>query len=121
MDYSQQIKDLEIRQMQLSSEIDKAGHGADEKTRDALNRALQMGPAALAQQKNSRLVFRIIIISVAVLFMFFIYGTGHPVWGTLYLIFVLPSIIFGMSQSSEINIGSQTFVNRLMAIDNRRN
>lgn len=118
--YSQQVSDLEARQSALTGEIDKSGRRADEITRDAIYRCTVLGPNALKEQQNARLLTRTIIIVAELLFIFLLYGTGHPVWATLILIIAVPSTIYGMSQESEINIGQQTFVNRIESISNRR-
>lgn len=118
--YNQQISELEGRQSYLNSEIDKAGRNADERTRDAIYRCSVLGPAALEEQRIARLLKRTIIMVAELLFMFLLYATGHPVWGTLVLIIAIPVTAYTMSLESEINIGQQTFVNKINAISNQR-
>ncbi len=118
--YNQQISELEGRQSYLISEIDKAGRNADERTRNAIYRCSLLGPDALKEQKKARMLIRTIIIVAELLFMFLLYATGHPGWGTLVLIIAIPVTAYFMSQESEINIGHEPFVDRINLISNQR-
>lgn len=119
-DYNQQIQELESRQAAIANEIDNSGRKANETTRLAINKCMELGPRAFEIQKNARIITRVIIVIIEFIFICILYGTGHPVWGTLMIIAGFTITFNAMKEQEAISIGNKAFTNKISEISKRR-